>query len=297
MVKKTGKKKPPPTQDNTKVGKKTRKHTSGSKEAIIAMLRKRVPKTAAVIKGKPTGEGTTLTSVMRKVAAEINLKTLGEEIKNTRRTNAGGILLELNTEEDTDRLADQIRRTLGPSTLVGRRSCTTPVFLLDIPICNTEEELGQELIREGVLPDDLAAECIKITIRTNSGDRGDRIARVDTPVPTAIWLAEIRHVKVGWTRCRVKLLDRKQPTCFRCQERDHIAAQCKCTPKDRQCYRCSRPGHLARDCIEKQPNRSQKKTQRVEGAKTAIPNSEDNRANGVIHTNTGVATGTTDNEG
>lgn len=86
------------------------------------MFRKRVPKFAAMTIDNPPGKRITLTSVMRKVAAEVNFKTLEVVVKNTRRKNAKGILLKLNTEEDADRLTDQIKRTLDPSIQVGRPS-------------------------------------------------------------------------------------------------------------------------------------------------------------------------------
>lgn len=60
----------------------------------IALLRRRVPKIAAVMIDRPI-DGGSLATLMKKVAGAINLKSLGVNILTTRKTRTGGILLEV----------------------------------------------------------------------------------------------------------------------------------------------------------------------------------------------------------
>jgi len=63
---------------------------------------------------------------------------------------------------------------------------------------------------------------------------------------------------VEWTRCRVKLLANNQPTCFRCQGKGHLAAECRDEAKPRRCYRCRKDNHLVKDCaLQKQTLKQQ----------------------------------------
>lgn len=69
---------------------------------------------------QPEGDCITLTSIMRKVASNVGLKSLEIVVKNTRWTKAGGILLEVDTDKDADRLPDCTSGAVGISTRVGR---------------------------------------------------------------------------------------------------------------------------------------------------------------------------------
>lgn len=171
------------------------------------MLWNRAPKTAAVTIDRPKGEGVTLTSIMRMRASEIDLKALGIKVKNTWRTKGGGILLEVDAEEGAARLAESLKAAVGVSHL----SRTTAVSLLDILDWIEAEDLLRELKGEGIMAEEFTVEEAGITIRTNPGTRGDRITRVNFAIPTVLRLAKTRFMKVGWTKCSVKLLEKKQP--------------------------------------------------------------------------------------
>jgi len=116
-----------------------------------------------------------------------------------------------------------------------------------------------------------------VTIRKNSGGREEFVVSLHLPVKDAITLAEKKTVTVEWTRCRVKLLANNQPTCFRCQEKGHLAAECRNEAKPRRCHRCRKDDHLVKDCAlqkqtqqQQQPQRSTSSCEAPAGANKAV---------------------------
>ncbi|KAL4108282.1 hypothetical protein QTP88_018513 [Uroleucon formosanum] len=218
----------------------------------LAMLRQRAPKTAAVTIDRPA-EGASLAAVMKKVAGTINLGALGVRVLTSRRTRAGGILLEVEGEEKAALLEGKIREVAGDTARVRRPQRKTPVLLLNIPEWAEAEDVVSGLAGAGIV---VAAKSV--SLRSNGGKRGDldRVARVDLPFRDAIALAVAKAVEVGWTRCRVKLLEKRQSTCFRCQQKGHHAAECRSEAKPRSCFGCGSSDHLARECTRKGKQRS-----------------------------------------
>ncbi|XP_026818965.1 uncharacterized protein LOC113557592 [Rhopalosiphum maidis] len=213
----------------------------------ISLLRQRAPRTAAVTIDRPA-EGGSLAAVMKRVSGSVSLASLGVKVVTTRRTKAGGILLEVEGEEKARILERRIREVVGEAARVRRPERKTPVLLLDVPEWVEVEDVVGGLGAAGVVV--AAPDVDRISIRKNGGSRGDRVARVDLPFRDAIALAEAKVVVVGWTRCRVKLLEKKQTTCFRCQQKGHLAAECRNAAKPRACYRCGATSHLSRGCSE-----------------------------------------------
>jgi len=87
------------------------------------------------------------------------------------------------------------------------------------------------------------------------------VACLHLPLKDAITLAEEKAVTVEWTRCRVKLLANNQPTCFRCQGKGHLAAECRSEAKPRRCHICKKDDHLAKDCALKKQTQQQQQPQ------------------------------------
>jgi len=214
----------------------------------VALLKKRVARTSAVTIDRPSDD-TTLSSIMKKVTAQAKSTAIGAVILNTRKTKAGGILLEVDAPESACTLAEKLKEIVGDAARVRVPQRKTPVLLLNVPDWVDEEEVKGSLIQAGVAPQELVrGDRNSITLRTNTGGRGARVARLDVSYPAALTLAGAGHVTIGLTRCKVKLLERSQITCFRCQDRGHIAAECKGPDRPRRCYRCHTEGHLASAC-------------------------------------------------
>lgn len=70
----------------------------------------------------------------------------------------------------------------------------------------------------------------------------------DAPMATAAGLADLKSIRIGWGLCRVKLLEKKTPSCYRCQESGHISATCTAAEVVKKCFACRSTDHLARDC-------------------------------------------------
>ncbi|CAI6360636.1 unnamed protein product [Macrosiphum euphorbiae] len=214
----------------------------------VALLRKRAPRSMAVTIDRPA-EGGSLASVMKKVSRSINLQSLGVKVLTTRKTRAGGILLEVEGNEKATLLAGKIREVVGDAARVRLPEPRTPVLLLGIPEWAEAENVIAGVTQAGVT----GVTSENVIIRKNSGGRGEFVASLHLPLKDAITLAERKTVTVEWTRCRVKLLTNNQPTCFRCQGKGHLAAECQGEVKPRRCHRCNKDDHLVKDCaLQKQ---------------------------------------------
>lgn len=225
----------------------------------LALLRRRAPKTAAVTIDRPV-EGGSLAAVMKKVSTSVDLVALGVKVLPTKRTRAGGVLLEVEGHDQASLLATKLRNVVGKEARVRLPESLTPVLLLDVPEWAGTAEVLDGLQRAGA---DIGMDQVSsISVRKNVGGRGDCVARVNLPFSEAIKLAEIKTVTVGWTRCRVKPLEKKQPSCFRCQEKGHLAIECKNPAKPRRCFKCGAEDHLVQACL--QPERMERGRQQKE---------------------------------
>jgi len=144
---------------------------------------------------------------MTKLANKIDMKEMMVNVLNTGKTKAGEILLEVDAPEIADLLAVVLTEVVGASARVIVLQRRTPVMLLNVPNWITEEEVKSSLTQAGVAPWELIRNAkSSISLRTNSGGRGARVARFIVSYPAVLTLAGVGHVVVGWTRFRVKLI-------------------------------------------------------------------------------------------
>jgi len=106
------------------------------------------------------------------------------------------------------------------------------------------------------------------------------VASLNLPLHDAIALAERKVVTVGWTRCRAKLLEKSQPTCYRCQGKGHLNAECLNEAKPRGCFKCKKADHLAKDCVQltKAHNQPQQQTTPSSQGEDELPEATPNTA-------------------
>ncbi|KAL4108265.1 hypothetical protein QTP88_018496 [Uroleucon formosanum] len=176
-------------------------------------------------------EGGSLASVMKKVSGSINLQSLGVKVLTTRKTRTGGILLEVEGNEKATLLAGKIREVVGDAARVRLPEPRTVVLLLGIPEWANAENVAAGVMQAGVT----GVTPESVTIRKNSGGRGEFV--------------------------RVKLLANNQPTCFRCQGKGHLAAECRNEAKPRRCHRCKKDDHLVKDCALQEQTQQQQQPQ------------------------------------
>jgi len=227
-------------------GKKSRRDvpqrqtTTSGKSSAEALVRKRIPKAEAVTISNPK-EGISYADVMKKVMSEVNLQEIGVEVNNTRRTKAGGILLEIKDKAGADLLAERLKSAIDDQACISRPSRTTQILVVNIA----------DWLEEGRVIDDIRRaderlQSATIVVRNNSG--GGRVAAVKVSMATALRLSAAGAIWVGMGNCRVKLLENRKARCYRCDGLGHMARSCTAASAVRKCFRCHRAGHLIADC-------------------------------------------------
>lgn len=182
---------------------------------------------------------------------EVNLQTLDINIETARRTAAGCVLLAIKDKEKTATLTNHLRSVIGNDASVYRPTRTTPILVLGIP-----DWMDQDQIINDIKSADPCMKDIDIHIRENIG--GGRVASLRVPMEAAAKLDQGKYIRVGWSQCRVKLIEPKRPMCFRCQSPGDLRSDCKATEMIKKCYRCHQPGHLVADCRCKPVSNKQK---------------------------------------
>jgi len=209
------------------------------------LVRKRHPRVEAITIGNPTA-GSSYADIMKKVMADVNLQDIGVEVQRTRRTKYGAILLEVNGKSEADTLAARIKAAIGDQATVSRPSRLTKVLVINIADW-LEEGRVIRLADDGLC-------TAPITVRKNVG--GGRVAIITTTMTTALRLLESGSIKVGLSKCRVKLLEGQKVRCYRCDELGHMSGSYSPAPAERKCFRCHKPGHLIANCPGGKPAKS-----------------------------------------
>jgi len=115
------------------------------------------------------------------------------------------------------------------------------LLILDIKELCSDEELQKSIS---------ATEEVRVVSRWDMG-RGCQMTQVLVSIPLALNILAKQSVKIGWSQCRVRSLEKKNapsPRCYKCLHRGHIAAACTGQALGDVCYRCGAEGHKLRDC-------------------------------------------------
>lgn len=207
--------------------------------STLDLIKKRAPKNEAIVFSNPA-DSESYSSVMKRVLTGVNLQELDVQA-TARRTKSGVIILEVDGTEKANRLAGNLWKVLGTTASIGRPTRKSPFLIVDIPDWIDVGDVHQAL--KSTIED---MSDVQVTTRTNNG--GGRVARADFPIGAAIKLAEQKYLTLGWGRCRIKLLEKKNLICYRCQGSNHVAARCTAAETPRRCYKCGRQEHIAREC-------------------------------------------------
>lgn len=179
--------------------------------------------------------GLTYAEVIRKAKdAVLNLEEFGIEVVGTRRTAAGGVLIEVNSKEKADLLTKKLTEKLGEDMSVRQATRTTPVL-----ISGADESLTVEDLRTELTKLDRELDHIKpFTMRT--GMNGWRTAMIESLIAAATRLDSGSKIKVGWIHCKVKILEEMKKIC--CLETGHLTVKCQGEDRSKCYFKCKKEG-------------------------------------------------------
>jgi len=244
--------KQPDTGRNAQRGRPT--STGRQRDATVRQQRqqqqlptlKRPPKTAAIQVACPPGQAEI---TMRLARERVDIRRLGIEELRPRRARTGALLLEVpgvNGAAKADALAREMQEALKDreGVKISRPTRTAEIRIKDIEDSISAVEIANEVADSG--------ECQVAEVRVGpirSGTNRLGTAWVRCPLVAANRLMRKGHLKLGWTRARLELLQERPTTCYRCLQTGHVRAVCP-NEVDRSnlCYRCGTAGHQAKDC-------------------------------------------------
>lgn len=177
--------------------------------------------------------------VMRLVTSCIDPQELGIDILKVRRTKAGAILIEFSGKE---------RLTSYPPTcvkLLDKELQLTDLRITPVLVINIPDWLDDDRVRSAIVAAHPYIDSSRISLRENSG--GGKVAKLMVDMEIALKLSALKSINIVYNLCLVKLLEVKEPTCYRCQARGHIAAACMMLMLSQKSV-TNGLGHLAAKC-------------------------------------------------
>lgn len=190
--------------------------------------------------------------ILRMAREKICLKDLGIENTIIKRAVNGAIVIQVpgpQGRELASSLSSYLAGVLGDSARVSNPVATGVLRIRGIDPSVTMEEIHAELeALSGCLQQDLRLSSINF-MRDSMG-----VAWIVCPLETAVRLAEMGTVRLGWTRVRIDLLKRQPFQCFRCWHFGHVRGNCRAeVDRTAACSKCGQTGHVAGNCNKTRP--------------------------------------------
>lgn len=185
--------------------------------------------------------------ILKRAKQRVNIKDLGIVDPNIRLAASGGLLLEIPGPEGhsrADALVDRLRRELNEEVVVSR-----PVKFGELRLKGIDPSVGQdEITRALAAAGGCASEQIRLgPIRKNI--RGVQSAWAKCPLSSAIKLADLQKIEIGWSVMYVKILRGRPTQCFKCWGYGHVRSMCRSSvDKSGNCFNCGEAGHNIGNC-------------------------------------------------
>ncbi|KAF6197407.1 hypothetical protein GE061_020237 [Apolygus lucorum] len=184
--------------------------------------------------------------VMRKLSTGINPKDLGLDIKSSRSTMGGGVVVEVNGPVNIKSLQDNdVIRGMGFTVREAPRKLPR-ILVHGVPSSFTADELQAEFWKSCSAEGDWKERKAEFLPIHKAGPRG---------LPETKWVIEVSQavramivgegkIRLGWIICRV--VDHVSVSrCYKCQKFGHVAKGCN---RDEICGWCSEKNHSFKDC-------------------------------------------------
>ena len=207
--------------------------------------------------GTQTGE-----ELKAKVLSIINPRTEKMKIKGVRKTRDGGLVLEMATQSDIDKIMDHdaLRKEGIKATIAGASNPKLVIF--DAPRNLTEDELVETIYNQN---EDLLDQVTKEEFTNNFKPRfriGKRlvestnwVVEVSPKIRTILRDSDKIRLYIEWRACKIQDF-RGVSRCFNCQCYGHVAKFCR--EKEKTCTFCANSGHMAIDCPEQKAGKPPK---------------------------------------
>lgn len=210
-------------------------------------VRRRVPRTAAVVLTCPNGQ---YAETMAEIRAKVKLSEVGIQGGIITRTAVtGALVLEVPGAENgpkADALASRMREVLQDKEgiKINRPTKTADIRVRGLECSITKEEITEAVAEKGGCR---TYEIQTGEIRRTTGVQGSLWMRL--PLVAAKKATEGGTIQIGWSKVKITLLEARPLRCYKCLERGHVRERCP-NSQDRsdRCYRCGESGHIAREC-------------------------------------------------
>lgn len=186
-------------------------------------------------------------NVLKKARDNISLEEIGIEETRIRRTAAGSILIEIpriGKSEVADRLATELHRVLEGEATVARPTIRGELRLFGLDDSISREEICEKVASQG--------KCRKEEVKV--GDikpmrSGLGMVWLQCPLASAVSLAKLEKLCIGWSVIKIELLGAREKQCFKCWRYGHLKYNC-IVNIDRKglCYRCGAESHRVKEC-------------------------------------------------
>lgn len=255
---------PPAAQEKQQPGwtrVERRRPREKEKKPQDSRRKRRMPTTEAIIISAHGDGQRTYAAVLRRLHQAMKDEEKPPEIKRTRRTEGGKLILTVKKDGTSAIILEALAQTAaaGEEDLTVRRLTPTRIAVVKDMDEGVLKEDVRAAIEEALGPEE-RKQVVIYNLRPAYG--GTQRCTIRLPYTEgATELLENGRIRIGLMRCRIQDLP-NNPRCYRCQETGHMAANCKGPDRSTLCRRCDKEGHKAADCKGELPSHPNKNIRR-----------------------------------